>query len=189
MRHKAVFTTGEAAGICRLSQQTIIRCFDSGQLEGFRVPGSKFRRIPRASLLKFMKDNGIPLDSMGEGKIKVLIVDDEPEVVKLFEQTLAADSRFETATASTGYEAGVLTQQFRPDVVLLDLMLPDINGQVVCRTIRENPELAGTRVIILSGAMADGEAEVLLAAGADECINKPFNVEKVIETIVKLVEA
>ncbi len=189
MRHKAVFTTGEAADICRLSQQTIIRCFDSGQLEGFRVPGSKFRRIPRASLLKFMKENSIPLDAMGEGKVKVLIVDDEPEVVKLFSQTLDADGRFETATASTGYEAGVLTQQFRPDVVLLDLMLPDINGQVVCRTIRENPELSDTRVMILSGAMADGEAEILLAAGADECIHKPFDVDDVIEKMLKLVRA
>ena len=47
---KTVFTTGEAAKICKVSQQTIIRCFDSGQLKGFRVPGSRFRRIPRMSL-------------------------------------------------------------------------------------------------------------------------------------------
>ena len=56
MRHKAVYTTGEAATICKLSQQTIIRCFDSGQLKGFRVPGSKFRRIPRETLIQFMKE-------------------------------------------------------------------------------------------------------------------------------------
>ena len=55
LRHKSVFTTGEAADICGLSQQTIIRCFDSGQLGGFRVPGSRFRRIPREKLLKFLK--------------------------------------------------------------------------------------------------------------------------------------
>ena len=55
MRNKSVFTTGEAAGICNLSQQTIIRCFDNGQLKGFRVPGSKFRRIPREMLVTFMK--------------------------------------------------------------------------------------------------------------------------------------
>ncbi len=51
---KQVFTTGEAAEICKVSQQTIIRCFDSGRLNGFRVPGSKFRRIPRVELLRFM---------------------------------------------------------------------------------------------------------------------------------------
>jgi excisionase family DNA binding protein len=57
-RMKTVFTTGEAAKICKVSQQTIIRCFDNGQLKGFRVPGSRFRRIPREALYKFMKDNG-----------------------------------------------------------------------------------------------------------------------------------
>ena len=69
---KTVFTTGEAAKICKVSQQTIIRCFDNGQLKGFRVPGSKFRRIPREALYKFMKDNGIPTDALESGKRKVL---------------------------------------------------------------------------------------------------------------------
>jgi excisionase family DNA binding protein len=57
-----VFTTGRAAKICRISQQTIIRCFDNGTLEGFHIPGSSHRRIPRAKLEKFMTDNGIPMD-------------------------------------------------------------------------------------------------------------------------------
>ena len=63
-RMKTVFTTGEAAKICKVSQQTIIRCFDSGQLKGFRVPGSRFRRIPRDQLYSFMRDNGIPTDAL-----------------------------------------------------------------------------------------------------------------------------
>jgi excisionase family DNA binding protein len=59
---QTVFTTGQVAKICKVSQQTIIRCFDNGTLKGFKVPGgSKHRRIPRASLEKFMKENGIPL--------------------------------------------------------------------------------------------------------------------------------
>ena len=74
---KTVFTTGEAAKICKVSQQTIIRCFDNGQLKGFRVPGCKFRRIPREALYKFMKDNGIPTDALESGKRKVLLVDDD----------------------------------------------------------------------------------------------------------------
>ncbi len=65
---KELFTTGEAAEVCRVSQQTIIRCFDSGRVEGFRVPGSKFRRIPRTSLVKFMKDNSIPIEYLDSGR-------------------------------------------------------------------------------------------------------------------------
>ena len=78
---KTVFTTGEAAKICKVSQQTIIRCFDSGQLKGFRVPGSRFRRIPRDQLFHFMRDNGIPTDALESGKRKVLLVDDDVELV------------------------------------------------------------------------------------------------------------
>src|SRR5437879_2845530 len=61
---KTVFTTSEAARICKVSQQTIIRCFDNGQLMGFRVPGSRFRRIPREALRTFMVENGIPTDEI-----------------------------------------------------------------------------------------------------------------------------
>ena len=134
---KSVFTTGEAAEICKVSRQTIIRCFDSGRLKGFRVPGSRFRRIPREALLQFMKDNNIPPDSLDSGKQKVLVVDDDPEIVELFVDVLERDGRFEVKTAGTGYDAGILTQEFVPDLVILDYMLPDINGNVVCQTIRK----------------------------------------------------
>ena len=85
---KTVFTTGEAAKICKVSQQTIIRCFDSGQLKGFRVPGSRFRRIPREALYRFMKDNGIPTDALESGKRRILIVDDDQAVVDLITEVL-----------------------------------------------------------------------------------------------------
>jgi excisionase family DNA binding protein len=188
MKRKAVYTTGEAARICRLSQQTIIRCFDSGQLQGFRVPGSRFRRIPRDSLIKFMKENNLPLEGLESDLVRVLVVDDEPQVVELFVDALKADGRFEVATARTGYDAGVLTQQFLPDIVVLDYMLPDINGNVVCRTIRDNPELAGIKILIISGMVDPNEIEQLMQAGADDFIKKPFNIEKVIERIIELVK-
>jgi two-component system, OmpR family, response regulator len=187
LRNKSVFSTGEAADICRVSQQTIIRCFDSGQLQGFRVPASKFRRIPRDALIKFMETNGIPLSNIGADKVRVLVVDDDANIVQLFRDVLEADGRFEVATAATGYDAGVLTQQFHPDVVVLDYMLPDINGTVVCKTIRENAELAHIKVLIISGVVNPAEIDKLKRAGADDFIKKPFNIETVIQRIVELV--
>lgn len=186
MRRKAVYTTGEAADICKLSQQTIIRCFDSGQINGFRVPGSKFRRIPRAELVKFMKANEIPPDSLEGDEIRVLIVDDDKEIVELFTDVLNADGRFEVATATTGYDAGVLTQQFNPDIVVLDYLLPDVNGNVVCKTIRENPQLSHIKVLIISGVVNPAEIQKLMEAGADDFIKKPFNIETVVSRIVEL---
>jgi excisionase family DNA binding protein len=183
---KTVFTTGEAADICKVSQQTIIRCFDSGRLKGFRVPGSRFRRIPREALIAFMKDNGIPPDALDSGKRKVLVVDDDPEIVELFVDVLERDGRFEVKTASTGYQAGILTQEFVPDLIILDYMLPDINGNVVCQTIRRNSAFEHMKIIIVSGVVNQDEINELLKAGADEFVKKPFNIEKLIERVGEL---
>jgi DNA-binding response OmpR family regulator len=117
----------------------------------------------------------------------VLVVDDDPAIVDLFVDVLQADGRFDVATAQTGYDAGVLTTQFRPDIVVLDYMLPDINGNVVCRTIRNNPELSSIRILAISGMVNPAEIEELKKAGADDFIKKPFNIESVIERIIKLV--
>ena len=181
---KELFTTGEAAEICNLSQQTIIRCFDAGRLEGFRIPGSKFRKIPRDSLIRFMKDNNIPMFTLGSGKRKVLLVDDDAEIVELMTDVLQRDGRFVVKSASTGYDAGIMTQQFQPDLILLDYMLPDVNGNVVCQTIRQNPEFSNTRIIIISGVINQSEIDDLLKAGAEDFLKKPFSIVELIEKIV-----
>jgi len=185
---KTVFTTGEAADICKVSQQTIIRCFDSGRLKGFRVPGSRFRRIPREALIVFMKENGIPVDALDNGKRKILVVDDDPEIVELFVDVLERDGRFEVKTANSGYDAGIVTQETCPDLIILDYMLPDINGNVVCQTIRKNPAFEHTKIIIVSGVVNQEEINDLLKAGADEFVKKPFNIEKLIERIGQMLE-
>ncbi len=185
---KELFTTGEAAEICRVSQQTIIRCFDSGRLEGFRVPGSRFRRIPRESLMKFMKSNAIPLDGLETGKKKILVVDDDAEIVDLLVEVLSRDGRFDVKTATSGYEAGIQTQRFRPDCILLDYMLPDVNGNVVCHTIRKNPEFENIRIIIVSGVIKQEEIDQLLKSGAQDFVKKPFDINDLINRICASLE-
>jgi len=180
---KDLFTTGEAAEICKVSQQTIIRCFDAGRLEGFRVPGSRFRRIPRKNLVRFMQDNNIPLDTIESGKRKILIVDDDSEIVELLEDVLERDGRFEVKTASSGYEAGMTTEKFRPELILLDYMLPDVNGNVVCQTIRRNPEFENIKIIIISGVVKQDEIAQLLKSGAEDFIRKPFNITELTDKI------
>jgi two-component system OmpR family response regulator len=184
---KQVFTTGEAAEVCKVSQQTIIRCFDRGRLTGFRVPGSKFRRIPRAELLRFMRENGIPSDLLGESAIRILVVDDDPGIVRLLEELLGREERFEVRTATTGYDAGMVTREFRPNLVLLDYMLPDVNGNVVCERLRSDAELADTRIMIVSGVVRQDEIDALIAAGADDFLAKPFEPEDLIARIDALV--
>lgn len=188
---KQVFTTGEAAEVCKVSQQTIIRCFDAGRLNGFRVPGSRFRRIPREELIRFMKENDIPRDDFGPSRSRkrILIVDDDAHIVDLMMDVLGADQRYEVKAANTGYDAGMLSESFRPDVIVLDYMLPDINGNVVCRAVRNNIELSHTRIIVVSGVVNQSEVDALLSAGADEFLKKPFDIATLQERIEALLEA
>jgi two-component system OmpR family response regulator len=181
MTTKTVFTTGEAAKVCKVSQQTIIRCFDNGTLKGFRVPGSRFRRIPRDLLFQFMQENGIPTDALESGKRKVLIVDDDEELVELLVDVFERDKRFDIRTANNGFDAGMTVKEFRPDLVVLDVMLPDINGKEVCQKIRSDKSLEKVRVICISGMVEQDKIEDLKVAGANEFLQKPFTVDSLLD--------
>ncbi len=178
---KTVFTTGEAAKICKVSQQTIIRCFDSGQLQGFRVPGSRFRRIPREQLYMFMRDNGIPTDALESGKRRILIVDDDEELVELICDVLERDTRFEVRSANNGFDAGMMVKEYRPDLIVLDVMLPDINGKEVCQRVRNDKTMDDVRIICISGMVEEDKVCELKAVGANDFMQKPFEVEKLVE--------
>ena len=178
---KTVFTTGEAAKICKVSQQTIIRCFDNGQLKGFRVPGSRFRRIPREALYKFMKDNGIPTDALESGKRKVLLVDDDIELVELMTKVLEEDGRFEVRVASNGFDAGMMVKEYQPDLIVLDVMLPDINGKEVCHRVRADLSLEDVRILCISGMIEEDKIQELKLSGADDFLHKPFDIEELID--------
>jgi excisionase family DNA binding protein len=188
MSTKTVFTTGEAAKICKVSQQTIIRCFDNGTLKGFRVPGSRFRRIPREQLYAFMKDNGIPTDALESGKRKVLIVDDDEELVELLSDVFAKDGRFDIRTANNGFDAGMLVREFRPDLVILDVMLPDINGKEVCQRVRSDESLEAVKIICISGMVEQDKIVELREAGANDFMHKPFNVDRLLDRACDLLE-
>lgn len=185
---KTVFTTGEAAKICKVSQQTIIRCFDSGQLKGFRVPGSRFRRIPRQELFVFMRDNGIPTDALESGKRKILVVDDDVELVELITDVLDRDGRFEVKSVNNGFDAGIMTKEYSPDLIVLDVMLPDINGKDVCQRIRSDKTLDSVKIVCISGMVEEDKVDELKEAGANDFMRKPFEVDRLIDRICSLLD-
>jgi excisionase family DNA binding protein len=185
---KTVFTTGEAAKICKVSQQTIIRCFDAGQLKGFRVPGSRFRRIPRDVLYKFMKENGIPTDALESGRRKALVVDDDEELVELIRDALEGDGRFEVRVANNGFDAGMMVKEYRPDIIVLDVMLPDINGKEVCQRVRMDSTLDDTKIICISGMVEADRIAELKQAGCNDFLQKPFEIETLMDRMCRLLD-
>jgi excisionase family DNA binding protein len=180
---KDVLTTGEVAKICNVAPRTVSKWFDSGALRGYRIPGSKDRRIPVNQLIRFMKQHNMPLNGLMTGCTRILIVDDEQDIVEVLEKILEDEAKYEVEVAKGGFAAGVIAEKFRPHVILLDMHLSDIDGREVAKQVKNNPDLQLTKVIAMSGKMVEDEAKGTLAQGFDGFLKKPFHVKQVIEAV------
>jgi len=180
---KDVLTTGEVAKICNVAPRTVSKWFDSGALHGYRIPGSKDRRIPLNQLIRFMKHHGMPLNGLMTGQTRILIVDDEADIVEVLEKILEDEAKYEVEVAKGGFAAGITADKFRPHVILIDMHLKDIDGREVAKQVKSNPDLQLTKVIAMSGKMGEDEMKGLLAGGFDGILKKPFHVRQVIESI------
>jgi excisionase family DNA binding protein len=182
-RQKDVMTTGEVARICNVAPRTVSKWFDAGQLRGYRIPGSKDRRIPVTALVRFMKEHNIPMDGLMSGRTRVLIVDAETEIVELLRKVLSEQANYEVRSVGSGFAAGLECEKFRPHVMLLDLHLCDANALDVQKSVRENAELQLTKIIGTSGKLTDGQAHQLLQQGFDGFVKKPYSARQIIEAI------
>jgi len=180
MYKKKGFTTGEVAELCHVTIPTVIKWIESEELEGFKIPGSKNRRITRESLLKFMKKYKIPTNNLERGKAKVLFVDSHTDMHKNYATILDQD-KYEFRCVTKGFEAG-MAKEFLPDLVVLEIALPDIDGIKVCEYIREMPEMDNVSIL----AISEKEKEELLEKGFDDYILKPFDNDALLDKIKKL---
>ncbi len=180
---KDVLTTGEVAKICNVAPRTVSKWFDTGTLKGYRIPGSKDRRIPVAELLRFMRAHGIPMDGISSGRTRVLIVDDDSDVVDTLHRVLSEQTTYEVHTATTGFQAGMECERFRPHVILLDMHLSDGDSRHVADLVRRSDALQMTKIVAMSAKMTDGQAHALRSQGFDDFLRKPFQVRQVVESI------
>src|SRR3712207_2928666 len=134
-----ILTTFQAARLCGVSHKSIERWIDAGLLPGFRTPGGH-RRVHRADLLGFVQSRRT-IESTGRrtgserGEVpRILVVDDDSAIRTLFAEYYrsAFGDRYYIELAASGYEAGVQVERFKPHVMVLDLMMPDLNGFEVC---------------------------------------------------------
>src|SRR5438067_739391 len=122
------------------------------------------------------------------GKRKVLLVDDDVELVELMTKVLEEDGRFEVRVATTGFDAGMMVKEYRPDLIVLDVMLPDINGKEVCHRVRADPSLEDVRILCISGMIEDDKIQELKLSGADDFLHKPFDIEELIDRMCAQLE-
>jgi len=113
---------------------------------------------------------------------KVLIADDEPNIVMSL-QFLMEHEGYEVRTVADGDEALRALREFRPDLLLLDVMMPKRNGYEICQAIRASPELEGIKVVMLTAKGRDIDAEKGVALGADSYITKPFATKELVARV------
>ncbi len=180
---KNVLTTGDVARICNVAPRTVSKWFDSGQLKGYRIPGSKDRRIPVSELVRFMKVNNMPATTLPVGKIRVLIVDNDEDAASALADTLRTRADYEVQTARNNFETGLIAQKFAPHVLLISLLAEGIDAADICKSIRNSEDLQTTRVIALARQLSDSESAALLQKGFDGWISNPADITKVVEEI------
>ena len=180
---KDVLTTGEVAKICNVAPRTVSKWFDSGSLKGYRIPGSRDRRIPTAELVKFMRAHGIPVEGVNSGRTRVLIADGEKEVTDTLAKILTEQTSYEVHTATTAFQAGMECERFKPHVLLLDLHMGDNESRMVADHVRRNENLSFTKIVAMSGKLTDGQALGLRSQGFDSFVKKPFQVRQIVEAI------
>ncbi len=178
-----VLTTGDVAKMCNVAPRTVSKWFDSGKLKGYRIPGSKDRRIPLSELIRFMKGHDIPSPVPSIGKTRVLIVDSDPVTASALAEELKSKADYEVDIVTSTFETGVVAQKLVPHILLLNLLAKEIDAPDICENIRANDELQSIRIIALANDLSEGEAHALLQKGFDGYVSDPGDMTEVVRRI------
>ncbi len=180
---KNVLTTGDVAKICNVAPRTVSKWFDTGQLKGYRIPGSKDRRIPVSELIRFMKANNMPAPTLPVGKIRVLIVNSNDSAASNLADTLQTKADYEVQTASSNFETGTIAQKFAPHVLLVNLLAEGIDATSICKSIRTNEDLQTIKIIAIANQLSDSESAALLQKGFDGSISNSDDTAEIVKKI------
>ncbi len=180
---KNVLTTGDVARICNVAPRTVSKWFDNGQLKGYRIPGSKDRRIPVNELIRFMKAHNMPAAALPVGKIRVLIADSNTDTTSALADALRTKADYEVQTVHSDFQTGLTAQKFAPHVLLISLLAEGINAANICKAIRSNEDLQTIKIIALANRLSDSESAALLQKGFDGYISDPADVTEIIKKI------
>jgi excisionase family DNA binding protein len=180
---KDVLTTGDVAKICHVAPRTVSKWFDNGQLKGYRIPGSKDRRIPVSELVRFMKMHNMPTSALPVGKIRVLVADSNDKTASALADVLRSEADYEVKTVRSNFGTGAIVHKFAPHVLLVSLLSEDINAMSICECLHTNEELGTIKIIALVNSLSDSESEALLQKGFDGYVPYSADAKEVIRRI------
>ena len=180
---KNILTTGDVARICNVAPRTVSKWFDNGQLKGYKIPGTKDRRIPVSELVRFMKANNMPLNNLLVGRTRILVIDSHDDLsVNLVEQ-LNSQMNYEIRTVQAGFESGLAVQKFAPHVIIVNLLSDDIDAADLCKNIRSDEDLQTIKILALVKKIDPEHAHELMQKGFDGYITYPADLKQIIQAI------
>lgn len=185
-RIEKIVTISEASEICSVTRATIWRWIKSGKLKAAKTAGGH-HRIGEKTLYEFMNKEKMHSQHRNEKYKKILVVDDDDLIRKYFNRLLKADD-LTLGFASDGFEAGIKTAMFKPHLIILDLIMPGMDGFSVCRQIKENNETSKIKILAISGHDTEENKGRILASGADAFYPKPIDTSLFIAEIEKLIK-
>ena len=173
----------ELAQLCAVSPDTVRGWCKRKQIKFASTPGGH-KRFRKQDVMEFLKKQGFPLPQTGKlSPIRILVVDDDEAFRNSLVGALQKEISFNVKEAADGYDAGRMIGEFEPDVLILDLVMPGINGFNVCRDIRTGDKADQIRVIVVTGFPDEDMFQRAREAGADECLAKPVDVARLINLI------
>ena len=181
-------TVYQASQYCGVSPKTIANWIDEGHLTAFRTVGGH-RRVRKQDLDAFLRNKGMPIQTEideSERK-KILVIDDDKLIVETIVTALEEEPHnYEILSASDGFEAGIQVSHFNPHLVILDIMMPDIDGFEVCKKLKRDPATSHVKILVLSAYMDEENHERMKQQGADVCFSKPLPLEKLKKEVANL---
>ena len=184
-REQKAYTTFEAAKICHVTHHSIKNWIKQGLIRASRTPGGHYR-ILEDDLDAFREEYDMFPRDKGPSKQRVMIVDDDPDARALIEDILT-DEGYELIKVSNATEVGLKAAQLTPDLILLDFLMPEINGFDVCRALRQNELTRSIPIMAVTCLSKEDDIERIFECGADEYLPKPFKVEQLQEKVQELI--
>lgn len=185
---KEFYTTHEASKLCKVYPSTIINWIKEGLLPAYSTAGGH-RRIKRDDLINFMKLHNMPLPEellKERDKYRILVIDDDPKILKMIETILSSYKNLEVKTAKSGFEAGLLISNWQPDLITLDFLMPQMDGFEVCKKLREDKKTKDIPILAITVLKEDKELKRMFDVGINDHLSKPFVAQELVKKIEKL---
>ena len=183
MNTKAYLAPNEVAELLMVSPVTVRQWAQKGMLDAMLTAGGH-RRFKIEEVERFAKERGLTLFRPENESLRILIIDDNDQFVSTLQDVInSIDRDIQVETAQNGFSAGSMIHSFNPDVILLDIRMPGIDGIEVCKFIKETPSTRSVRVIGMTGFPGNGTVEAVLDAGAEKCLTKPFGANELVEAL------